>query len=472
MKNFTNCFKEFLLVRKIIVLFLFLSPALLYAQTEVDNAKAYFSNNAKKYNLSAKDMAEMSISSSYLSPTTGWHHVYFNQTYQSVEVYNGLLNIALKDKDVIHVGNNFVENIESYIQTSSLTVDLSPLDAVLKASENIYSKPNSSASIKEISTTKLPNGQITKAIFQDANLSNENIEVKLYWLPYFIQNGEKNESKVALTWNVRIGTKDFKNIWSVQVDAQTGEVLQKTDEVIHCQFGTPEHLQAPHICNDESIKLINNKAVVANSYNVFDYPLESPNHGSRSIVSNPYNRFVPAGTGPGATNGWHNDGTTNYTTTRGNNVYAKDDLANDNETTIGSSPSSATLDFDSPYSQATGTAAVNLNAAITNLFYWNNVIHDVLWKFGFDESGGNYQKDNLGRGGNGNDYVNADAQDGSGTNNANFSPQIDGVSGRMQMFIFSNAGNPSYQPDSDFDNGVITHEYGHGWSTRLTGLTS
>ncbi|MEY4540509.1 MAG: hypothetical protein RLZZ306_2266, partial [Bacteroidota bacterium] len=40
---------------------------------------------------------------------------------------------------------------------------------------------------------------------------------------------------------------------------------------------------------------------------------------------------------------------------------------------------------------------------------------------------------------------------------------------RMQMFIWSNGGSPAYQPDSDFDNGIIAHEYGHGWSTRLTG---
>ena len=71
-------------------------------------------------------------------------------------------------------------------------------------------------------------------------------------------------------------------------------------------------------------------------------------------------------------------------------------------------------------------------------------------------------------GGNGNDFVFADAQDGNGTNNANFATP-DGSNPRMQMFIFSNAGSPAYQPDSDFDNGVIAHEYGHGWSNRLTG---
>jgi hypothetical protein len=73
-------------------------------------------------------------------------------------------------------------------------------------------------------------------------------------------------------------------------------------------------------------------------------------------------------------------------------------------------------------------------AAVTNLFYWNNIIHDVLYHYGFDEASGNFQENNYGRGGAGSDSVNADAQDGSGTNNANFGTPSDGSNPRMQMF--------------------------------------
>ena len=69
----------------------------------------------------------------------------------------------------------------------------------------------------------------------------------------------------------------------------------------------------------------------------------------------------------------------------------------------------------------------------------------------------------MGRGGSGNDYVFADAQDGGGTNNANFGTPPDGSNPRMQMYLWSN------NLDGDFDNGVIAHEYGHGISNRLTG---
>ena len=60
----------------------------------------------------------------------------------------------------------------------------------------------------------------------------------------------------------------------------------------------------------------------------------------------------------------------------------------------------------------------------------------------------------------------ADAQDAGGTNNANFSTPVDGSAPRMQMYLFTyNTPNR----DGDLDNGVITHEYGHGLSNRLTG---
>ena len=62
--------------------------------------------------------------------------------------------------------------------------------------------------------------------------------------------------------------------------------------------------------------------------------------------------------------------------------------------------------------------------------------------------------------------MNADAQDGSGNCNANFSTPPDGSNPRMQMFTCNNS-SPSR--DGDFDAGVVVHEYGHGISIRQVG---
>ncbi len=128
------------------------------------------------------------------------------------------------------------------------------------------------------------------------------------------------------------------------------------------------------------------------------------------------------------------------------------------------------LDFDFPVDLLTEHPHDYWDAAVTNLFFWNNTIHDVLYGYGFDEASGNFQANNYGRGGLGGDYVRAEAQDGGGTNNANFStptePTATGAVPRMQMYLW-----PNQTPvrDGDFDNGVVIHEYGHGVSIRLTG---
>ncbi|MEZ4875409.1 MAG: M36 family metallopeptidase [Flavobacteriaceae bacterium] len=66
-------------------------------------------------------------------------------------------------------------------------------------------------------------------------------------------------------------------------------------------------------------------------------------------------------------------------------------------------------------------------------------MHDITYQYGFDEASGNFQQNNYGNGGTANDYVLADAQDGSGINNANFGTPVDGSRPRMQMFLWDPA---------------------------------
>ena len=190
------------------------------------------------------------------------------------------------------------------------------------------------------------------------------------------------------------------------------------------------------------------------NYNVYAMPVESPNYGARTLVANPDNATA-------SPFGWHDtDGSAGpeYTITRGNNTHAYEDGDNP-----GYSPNGgAGLLFDFPINETYSNADQSEDAVITNLFYWNNIIHDVVYQYGFDEASGNFQENNYGNGGAGSDYVNAEAQDGSGTCNANMGTPADGGNPTMQMYVCDSR-------DGDLDNGVIIHEYGHGISNRLTG---
>jgi hypothetical protein len=88
---------------------------------------------------------------------------------------------------------------------------------------------------------------------------------------------------------------------------------------------------------------------------------------------------------------------------------AKEDFGSTNST-IGYSPSGVDLTtFDFPYGSTNVEASTYIDST-TNLFYMNNVMHDVWYQYGFDEASGNFQANNYGLGG---VEMNADAQDGS-----------------------------------------------------------
>ena len=190
--------------------------------------------------------------------------------------------------------------------------------------------------------------------------------------------------------------------------------------------------------------------------------IEAPDKGARQLVS-----FV-GDTVINTAAGWM--GTSTVTT--GNNVEAYLDTdannAPDNNNGTGLSvghASSAIQDFTFPFS-TTVDPRTQQAAVVTNLFYYNNFIHDFSYRLGFTESARNFQTNNFGRGGTGNDSVRAEAQDGSGTNNANFATPPDGQRPRMQQYLFT---SPNPDRDSSMDGDVVFHEYGHGISNRLIG---
>ncbi len=101
------------------------------AQSEIQTATQYLTENATKHKLLKQDIDRMTVSSAYLSPTTGWYHVYFNQTFESVEVYNSLMNLVVKDGQVQHTTGSFVSNIEALANLAPISV--SPIQALQKA---------------------------------------------------------------------------------------------------------------------------------------------------------------------------------------------------------------------------------------------------------------------------------------------------------------------------------------------------
>lgn len=245
-------------------------------------------------------------------------------------------------------------------------------------------------------------------------------------------------------------------------------------------------------------------------------PADSPSPLSPSTL---VSGFQPAGIAPNivnmltvqnivaSPNGWIDDCpggvcTANETQTLGNNVLTCVDRTSDNVCdTAGVSlldgngrPTGnldgtarnrdflgvAPLDFQTTYLPApqggpevgqtsTGAAAAFLRGSATQMFYATNWYHDKLYALGFTPAARNFQVNNFGGGGTGNDRVLVDVQDGSGTDNANFSTPNDGFSGRAQMYNFT---GPTIDRDGGIDSEILLHELTHGLSNRLIGNAS
>lgn len=130
------------------------------------------------------------------------------------------------------------------------------------------------------------------------------------------------------------------------------------------------------------------------------------------------------------------------TETSGNNVDAYADIAAPDGFTNGDLRATVTAaqSFDRVYdTSAEPNVSVDQRmAAITQLFYTTNWLHDWWYNSGFDEAAGNGQLWNYGLGGLAGDPLHVEAQDSSGMNNADMATPIDGASPRMQMYLWNN----------------------------------
>src|SRR5271170_6021393 len=120
----------------------------------------------------------------------------------------------------------------------------------------------------------------------------------------------------------------------------------------------------------------------------------------------------------------------------------------------------------SPSSSTLLTCFMIFSTGEYTVFWSELVTTHQLNRYGFDEVSGNFQQYNFGRGGQENDAIVANAQDGNGFNNADFMTPPDDQQGRCRMYLWSTA--LPYR-DGDLEAGIIIHELSHGLSTRLTG---
>ncbi|KAF9182408.1 Fungalysin/Thermolysin Extracellular metalloproteinase 5 [Haplosporangium sp. Z 767] len=408
------------------------------------------------------------VKNAYTSKHNGVTHVYLRQRIDGLEVVNGDINVNVdKHGNVISYGDSFYKgsrqkksltlkewlkkeassfqeqgrqltfsgwrhrsqrhHLQEDLETPETRATISPQDALLSFARHLNIEIPRPEDMDIVSTNSLRSDKVEVVMTNCPLTADGKVPVTQAYI-------QTDDGTLELVYDFQVEMKDTDNWFHAQVHAETGKVMQIIDWVSDA------------------------------TYNVYPMGINDPEDGKRRLVKDP--EYHPA-----SPLGWNRQSQNkNFTTTIGNNVYAGENRRNGNDWQNNPKPEGKvgkdgelTFDFEIDLSKDPSTY---VDAAVTNLFYWNNQVHDIFYHFGFDEESGNFQENNFGRGGLGNDAVIANAQDGSGYNNANFATPPDGQHGKMRMYVWDVT---EVARDGDLESGIIIHEYAHGISTRLTG---
>lgn len=399
-------------------------------QTALDIALRYVEAQHATWGLTDADVADMAVSDNYQSTHNGVTHIYFVQRHQGIELYNGIMGIHVNAQGkVAYATQRFMPNLAGVVNATAPAV--SAYQALLNVLADLGVSP-----ARPLPLLSQEGGHTF--VYGGGDVARNTITVRLKYQP----NREQGNARLA--WDMAIDQIGSSDYWSIRADALTGEVLHRHNWTVYCNVHKTRHHHAGDQCDAEahamspvSQALAQQNLVLTDnaSYNVFPLPAESPIHGERQLLVNP---AVPEA----SPFGWHDtngEAGPEYRITRGNNAHAYLDVEDTNSSTGDEPVGGDNLVFDFPFDPALEPDGYR-DAAVTQLFYANNIIHDFAFRYGFDEAAGNFQQTNYSGVGVGNDYVRAEAQDGGGTDNANFATPPDGGGGRMQMYLWSNTG--------------------------------
>jgi len=405
-------------------------------------AKSFVNEHAALFGHGPSALERAAVKRDYVTGHNGMRTTVWQQQHEGIEVFEAVfLAHTTKDGELVNVSSQFVPDEARAVANGDMVFAaagviapaISAAEALILAATNLGDEE---ALLTNIEPLDEPVGPDRRQKFRGAAIKGEAL-VRLIWLPM-------GENELRLCWRVLLKTKDSVARYRLLVDAATGEI-----QVRHNMTSDLSNASYRVFTSDSPTPFSPGYSSPGNT--------NQPAEVARQLVT------LSALNTTASPNGWIDDGVNE---TRGNNIDAHTDTNADDVPDLPRPQGSPNRVFDFPL-DLTKAPSTYRPAAVVNLFYWCNWMHDKLWELGFTEAAGNFQNNNFGRGGVGGDAVRAQAQDGDGANNANFSyTDADGEVCDLQMFLWT---GPNPDRDGDFEMEVILHEYAHGLSQRLVG---
>jgi uncharacterized protein (TIGR03437 family) len=402
-------------------------------------ARDFLRERREMFRLRHDEVKDLRLARRFESKHNGLTHLTLEQRVSGVEVFQGRLNVHLdRDGAVRAASGELIPDAARHVNLAEprlASADALRLAAVYAESEL---KASAAARAEENSSER-------RQTFDQSIGFARDVEARLVYFPLAA-------TSLRLAWEFTLWLKDSPDVYLIVVDAERGSLLYRFNYTTY-----EDNPLAPHglvFTGDSPRPALpyagNDNPPTAERE---DAPFRAAPFNGATIFS-PSDRHYDWWAGQLANNLISNNVDAHLDRSPADNIADEPRLV------------AADGNFSFPLDLTLApTDANNQKAAQVNLFYWVNRYHDILYSLGFTEAAGNFQADNFGLGGLGGDAIQADVQDASGTNNANFSTPPDGRAGRVQMFLWS--GAPMI--DGDFDQGIIIHELTHGLTNRLVG---
>ncbi|MDX2032822.1 MAG: M36 family metallopeptidase [Blastocatellia bacterium] len=402
-------------------------------------ARRFLRENEDLFRLKTREVDGLSVGRRFRTDHNGMTHLTLAQKVNGLEVFQAEYTIHLdRDGRVIAANGELIPEIAAAVNASR--AGLSAAEALRIAAREVGQELTGPLTIKS-----REDAADQRQTFDKSAGFGDDVPARLLYFPL-------SSTQVRLAWQITVSMRDTPDMYYVIIDAARGSLLYRNN--LTCYFD--ENPLKPHglVYTKESPRPnVPRTGSAPPEVQREDLPFRATPFNGKVIfnTSDPHFDWWAAATADRLIS--------NNTTT----YLDRDSTANvPDEPRLQVPDGNYTFPVDLTLAP---TEENNQKAAQVNLFYWINRYHDILYGFGFNEASGNFQTNNFMLGGVGNDAIRGEAQDGSGTNNANFSTPADGSPGRVQMFLWT--GTP--QRDGDFDQGVIIHELTHGLSNRLIG---
>ncbi len=381
------------------------------------------------FELKADELRSGRVTRSYGSGANGVNHWTLLQQFRGLDVFEGELRANVTAAgELINLSSAFLPTPEDGFRVSDFRID--PRSAVEIALGSV-GRLDVRVDLEDGS------GWPNAASWQSSSFERP-VTVRRLYFPL-------SRLELRAAYHVNLAGLGGLSNYRLIIDAATGQTLWRWNAILH--YGGTEDATFRVFTDDNPNPMSPGLITVGNTF---------PAPAMRQLVT-----VTGASVAGASPLGWIDDG---VNTTTGNNCLAHTDLSGTN-TPDPRPVGSPYRVFDLPMDLTQQPSAYSQASAV-NLFYWGNLYHDRLHAAGFDEPSGNFQAQNFGNGGAGNDPMLLDAQDGADTNNARYFHASEGVSARIEMYTFT---GPSPDHDGSLDSDVVFHELAHGTSLRLIG---